>query len=183
MFDVRPGVVVAALAAMLALAPGGEGAAGQQGAVRLRMRFDAGHTVRMRMTMDQLVRQTIFGQPQDLEQTTEMVYAVAVEEVDATGNAVVRWTYDALRFEQKSLVGHLVYDSSDPNAPVSPLLAGYAALVGASFWARMTSTGEVVDVWGVEPILRKMLDRMALPRALSPSSCRHSYVTSSAIRR
>ncbi|NIR46634.1 MAG: hypothetical protein GWN99_19700 [Gemmatimonadetes bacterium] len=163
MIHARPGVVAAALATSLVLASGGEKAAAQQDAVRLRMRFDAGHTVRMRMTMDQQISQTILGQPQNLEQTTEMVYAVAVEEVDAEGTAVVEWTYDELRFEQTSPMGQLLYDSSDPNAAVSPMLAGYAALVGASFWARMTSTGQVLDVWGVEPILQKMLDEMALP--------------------
>lgn len=163
MIDARPGVAAAALATSLALALGAADAAAQGDAVRLRMRFDAGHTVTLRMTMDQQIDQTVMGQAQNVEQMTEMLYVVAVEEVDADGNAVIRWTYDELRFEQKSPVGHLTYDSSDTAAAISPMLAGYKALVGASFWARMTSTGEVVEVWGVEPILQKMLDQMALP--------------------
>ncbi|HSG80987.1 MAG TPA: DUF6263 family protein [Gemmatimonadota bacterium] len=160
--DQRKSIVALALAAILAPFCG-TAAAVQQDAAPLRLQFEPGRTFTMEMTLDQQISQTLFGQEQQMTQVMEMTYGVAVEGVDAAGNGLVNWTYDAVRFEVNGPMGRLVYDSADPTAEVSPLLQGYAAFVGRSFRARTTPRGKVLEVSGFEEILQALLQDMELP--------------------
>jgi hypothetical protein len=137
-----------------AASPYSTAAAVQQDAAPLRLQFEPGRSFTMEMTLDQQISQTLFGQQQDMTQAMAMTYGVTIDDIDAAGNGLVRWTYDAVQ---------LLYDSSDPAAEVSPLLKGYAAFVGRSFTARITPKGRILEVSGFEEILQALLQDMQLP--------------------
>lgn len=133
------------------------GCAAHTSDIELAMSLREGQTYRMRMVMDQHVEQTLMGTAINVDQTTETVQRFDVREVDSEGVARVTWVHESVRFSQDGPMGHVEYDSSDTTRAVSPMTAGYAAMVGRELSARIAPTGVVSDVQGMNEILDAML--------------------------
>lgn len=137
-------------------------AAKQGGKVRLGLELAEGESHRMKVVIDQQVNQTVMGMAQDLDQTMETIYRFDVTEVDEQGVALVSWTQEWIRMSQQGPMGNIEYDSSDSVAASSPLVQGYAAMVGKEFGARIARTGAVTDVRGFDAVLEELLTDMPL---------------------
>lgn len=137
-------------------------AAKQGGKVRLGLELAEGESHRMKVVIDQQVNQTVMGMAQDLDQAMETIYRFDVTEVDEEGVALVRWTQEWIRVSQQGPMGNIEYDSSEGAAAATPLVQGYAAMVGKEFGARIARTGAVTDVRGFDAVLEELLTDMPL---------------------
>ncbi len=158
-------------AALAALTP--TWAAAQQGdVVLLELRLTEGQAFEVRMSTGQEISQNVFGQPQDVQQTTDIGYTMRVTDVDEDGTAVAEWTYDAVRFSMDGFMGPIEYDSSDPPTDIHPLARGYAALVGQNFVTRMTPSGRVLEARGFNNIMERVFDELGLPEGPQADAAR-----------
>jgi hypothetical protein len=122
-----------------------------------------GSAVRLKVSLDQTITQTSNGVPATVSQTVTLVYGMAATDVAADGTTTVKVSYDAIAFKQRSNLGNVDYDSSTP-APVIPAAAkGLAAVVGQAVTIKVTPTGHVTDVQGVDELIDAILKRLEIP--------------------
>jgi hypothetical protein len=124
--------------------------------------------------MNQQVNQTVMGMTQDLDQTMQTIYRFDVTEVDEEGVALVKWTQESILLRQQGPMGTIEYDSSDSAAASTPLVQGYAAMVGKEFRARIAPTGAVTDVQGFDAVLEELLTEMPLGEGQQAEAVRES---------
>lgn len=133
------------------------------GKADLRLRLKKGETYNLRMTADQKISQTIQGQKQDIAQTIGMGYTFSVVDVEADGTASVKVTYQSVVYKQDSPLGKFEYDSTKPGTTVPDAAKGFSALVGQGFSMKISPTGTVKDVQGVDAMLTQMIAKLDLP--------------------
>jgi hypothetical protein len=161
------------LAVALALLCAGVSAE-QGGKIRLGLELAEGESHRMKVVMDQQVNQTVMGMAQDVHQTMETIYRFDVTEVDQDGVALVKWTQESIHLSQQGPFGNVEYDSSEGGAASTPLVQGYAAMVGKEFSARIARTGAVTDVQGFDAVLEELLTDMPLGEGPQAEALRES---------
>lgn len=131
--------------------------------ISLRMNLEPGSSYRLDMTTDQDIEQTIGNQKQTIDQTIGMGMRFDCQSVDDQGNFVVQITYDAIKFRQVGPMGPIEYDSSKDQATDNPLAAGFAGLLDQSFTVVFDSTGQPVEVRGVEKMIDNIAAKMPAP--------------------
>jgi len=152
-------ILMCALAILALLASCGGGSK----KLDLRLRLEAGKSYGVKMTADQTVTQTLAGQTQTINQTIGMAYTYDVQSVGSDGTMLVKVTYDWVLYTQDGPMGKVSYDSANPPATIPEAALGYAALVGKGFSAKMTPTGDITDVQGVDEMIAQMLDTLGVP--------------------
>lgn len=132
-------------------------------ALELRYRFDVGQSYRTLMVSEQDISQTIMGQVQDVQSSSSSVVRTTVLEVDPDGSALVRTVYESFKMSQRSPMGSVEYDSSNPPDSVPVAARPYAALVGSEFTMRISPQGGMTDVQGMEAMMDRVLETSGLP--------------------
>jgi len=125
-----------------------------------RMKFEKGKKYYLLMVTDQKFSQSIMGQEQNIEQLIGLDADFDVNDVDANGNAWVRYTYRAVQYHQKGPMGQVEYDSSKKDLPVHPQAQGFAALLGEGFSLKMTPKGQVEAVKGLEQMRNNVSQKL-----------------------
>ena len=115
------------------------------------------------MTTDQIIEQTIGNQKQTIDQTIGMGMRLDCQSVDDQGNFVVQVTYDAIKFRQVGPMGPIEYDSTKDQETDNPLAAGFAGLLNQSFTVVFDSTGQPVEVMGMEEMIDNIAAKMPAP--------------------
>lgn len=153
-----PGVLAVILTLSLAAANG------FAAPLELRLRLTPGQTYRQSVTIDQVVEQQINGQAHKMAQTLGMTLGYRVQSAAASGDMQVCVTYERVRLKMTGAGGAVDYDSSKPGGgALHPAAATLGAMVGTSLEATMSPTGKISDVRGIDAIVRKMLEGLALP--------------------
>lgn len=136
------------------------GAVGARAAdsVDLKLRWQNGAEYELSMTSDQTIKQTIGGQKNVIEQVMTMNYRFSVRSVDENGVGDIAIVYESIIMEQEGSMGQLKYDSRDTDSPVPPTAKGFAGLVGQGFEMKISPSGEVSDIRGVEAMIDGMID-------------------------
>jgi len=137
------------------------------GKVKLMLNLVQGGSYNLRMTAEQKVTQNLLGMLQATEQTLGIGYGFDIEEVEPSGIARVKVTYQGVSFKQDTdMLGTFEYDSADPPDDIPPAAAGYAAQVGQSFHIWIARNGAVSKVEGADEIVDRMLASIDLPEGL-----------------
>ncbi|MGB9722517.1 MAG: DUF6263 family protein [Chloroflexia bacterium] len=127
--------------------------------VTLRYHLQKGQTYSLRMNMEQKITQSLLGQNIVVNQTLGLDMHYDVQDVDAPGNMTGRVTIGAVRYRMESPMGKIEYDSQKPT-PADPTSQVLSALVGASFTMKISPTGEVLEVSGIQEMVEEVLGRL-----------------------
>ncbi len=127
--------------------------------ILLRYNLQEGQTYSLRMNMEQKISQTLMGQEIAVNQTLGLDVHYDVQDVDNRGNMTAQVVIDALRYRMESPMGNIEYDSQKP-AAADPTAQIFGALVGAGFTMKISPTGEVLEVSGVQEMVEDILGRL-----------------------
>ena len=133
------------------------------GAVELKFHPAKGSTTKLKVAMDQKVTQTINGTANTVNQAVTLVYRMDAGDLDADGATSVKVTYESISFKQQTNVGNVDFDSNNPPPTVPAAARGVAALVGQTFTAKISPTGHVTDVKGVDEMIDSILKKLGVP--------------------
>ena len=129
-------------------------------AVTLKLAPEKGLRVReWRLTEQSVTQQTTAG-PQHVQQSVGLGAIYAVENVDSSGTALMRVTYDSVSFVQEGNGSRVAYSSADTAAPPEIAL-GWAAIVGQTFTVRIGPDGHVRQVTGLDIMLQNIISKVA----------------------
>lgn len=133
-------------------------------ATQLRLKPAKGDVQKMKVTSDQKITQTVEGKPVEMTQTLGLGYTLATEDVDADGLATIKVSYDSVTFKHQSAMGTVEYDSAAPAPPqLHPMVKGFAALSGQSFTMKITPTGKVTQVSGLDAMVNSIIKKLDVP--------------------
>jgi hypothetical protein len=135
----------------------------EEGVVDFCLRLEPGQNYRVRIASEQNIIQTIEEVLMEIPQYTEMVYKEEVLEVDAEGNAYIRFIYESVVMKFGGTMG-IYFDSNEPSMPdESPVILGLRGLIGQSFIAKLSPDGHILDIQGTDLMIEAMLGEMKLP--------------------
>jgi len=128
--------------------------------VQYRLRLKKGRKYYCKSVVEMEIAQILQGNVQQTKQTMGFGYDFDVEDVNTNGDMLVKWTYKLVQFKQESPAGVMEYDSSSkdshPNAQARPV----AALLGESFWVKLTPRGRVRQIKGLEPMYANIAKKL-----------------------
>lgn len=142
--------------------------------IDLALNLPEGSRYNIRYTTSQKIVQDVGGQIQEIRQDTEFRYVYTVQKVDASGNMDIEIRYHSIRFDQYGPFGHVGYDSENPPEEVHPVALGYDVMVGEAFRITVSDSGEILRVKGMDDILNKLFDRMAVPEGVDKEAVRRN---------
>ncbi|MCK4665239.1 hypothetical protein KAU33_00720 [Candidatus Dependentiae bacterium] len=125
----------------------------------IKLKLKTGEVYEQETVLDQKITQVVMGNSMEMDQKITMKYNQVVEEVDADGNILFNVKYAAVKFIQKTAAFTVEYDSDNPPKEIPPMAIGYDALVGLEFKMKMNNKGEVLEVFGIEEMFKKMRDK------------------------
>ena len=131
--------------------------------VRLALRLERGQTYRTRFTSQQTIKQTIQGQQIDMAQTMGFTYVFNVLRTDENGLADCSVKYEAVVFKQNGPAGNTDYDSTRLNEPIPAPAKSFAALIGQGFSMRISPSGAVSHVSGIDELLEQVIMSVEAP--------------------
>lgn len=141
-----------------------ERASASEEGLELQLRLQENATYRLRVIIDQQIEQEVLGESISLNQSIGMEYRYDVTAIDDDGIATVDVIYDWLSYEQSGgPAGDVSYDSDNPPDEINPLALGYAGLVNQGFSMKMTPTGQVIEVTGIDAMLDSLLSQLDMP--------------------
>lgn len=161
--NTRISLVATGLATTLAVMAGPvRSAFGQD--VTLRYRWTKGEEVRHRFVQQSTA--TVSGLPggvgeMTVETSTSQVLRTMVDDVAADGTATLRYVYESARWEMKSPMGAMTYDTAANDPATANPMTGMmkemlSAMIGESFVIVMSPNGQVQKVEGMSRLMEKM---------------------------
>ncbi len=130
---------------------------------RLQLLFKKDDTRLHRMTVNQVIAQTIEGEKIVVNQTIGFDMLQEVLDVDANDVANVKVTYTAARMKHESTMGNFNYDSANPPQKLPPQVMGLAAMVGKSFTMKMKPNGEILALGGLDKLIEDTIAALDAP--------------------
>jgi hypothetical protein len=131
--------------------------------ITLGLHFKTGQTFNLLTTIESNLTQTIMGQEMSTLATNGLGYTFEVQQVGDDGTATCKVTYNTVKMTMSMQGFSMDYDSTKPSTTLSPLVKHFAGLVGQSFSMRVSPTGHVSDVQGVEAIYEKIIKNLEVP--------------------
>lgn len=131
--------------------------------ILLRLKLKKDEITRYRSENSQVITQTVQGMNQVVDQSQIVDYSISVADTYENGNVLVDIVYNRIAVEITANGMEMKFDSDSNNETASqnPQFMGFAALVGKSLRAEISSTGKILKVSGVEEMLEKMLTQIA----------------------
>lgn len=130
------------------------------GSVILKLKLQKGDKYEMEMTADQKISQELKGQKQNMNQKISFVYSYNVLDKDNQGNMTTKITYSSIFQEIDAGMGKVQFDSKNPPKVENPQTQVLNSLVNKSFTVKQSPTGKVLEMKGIEEILKSMLDKL-----------------------
>ena len=139
----------------------GPASAGANDKIELRLRLEPGKAYKLRMTAAQTITQTMGGAKQEMAQTVGFQLKHDVQEVGDDGTAVIQVTYDSVQYKVDGPIAQIDYDSSNPPPAdaLHPMVKGFAALVGESFWMDLTPQGQPTRIEGADQLVARVAEK------------------------
>jgi len=132
--------------------------------VQLRLRLNKAGKYYCKSFVETNIGQILDGQVQETEQTMGYGYDFDVEDVNTNGDMLMKWTYKRVSLTNKT--GGKVtmdYDSSKKDSSATRRrtpMAALDAIIGESFFVKLTRSGKVKEVKGWEKIYSNVLARL-----------------------
>jgi hypothetical protein len=126
----------------------------------LRMKLQKGQTYLLQSKNQTNISQTINGSEIRIAQNMTATMKCQILDVDSLSSATMKITYSSIKFQQDGSTGKIEYDS-DRSAPDSqPGTNVLAALVGAGFTIKVSPTGQILDIQGIDAMMEAVLQKM-----------------------
>jgi len=134
----------------------------------LKLKLKKGQKFGLKMVTNQKMAQTMMGQEQKMNQMTAMEMSFEVLAVDDNQNVSIKTTYLNIHIKMEGPMGVMEYDSTKPPQPgaENPMSAMYKAMVGQSFAMKLTPKGRILDIKGMDEMIAKMIEQMAVDEAM-----------------
>ena len=131
--------------------------------VLFRLNLNKGDMVKYRSENTQVITQTMGGMNQVVDQSQTVDYTINVAEKEEDGNMLVDIIYNRIAVGVTANGTEMKFDSDSDTEQASqnPQFMGFSALVGKTIRARISPTGNVLDVMGVDEMLAQMLNQIA----------------------
>ncbi|HSA98833.1 MAG TPA: DUF6263 family protein, partial [Candidatus Nitrosotenuis sp.] len=100
---------------------------------------------------------TIDSQEMNTEQTMGFGLSFTATETDPEGNVWVDVQYEWVQFKQNNATGETEYDSRNPSDETIPSLIGIDALVGKGYSMKVSPSGEILKIAGIETMISELL--------------------------
>ena len=155
-------VAVAAVLALVVLLPRSATCAAAD-KIELRFRFEEGKSYKLTVTMKQEIVQWLNGEEQETAHTMSIGETLNVKDVDEAGTATVEVTFGPISVKMKGPMGTIEYNSDDPPDEVALPAKAFAAMLGQGFTLKMTPTGRVTDIQGVDKMFEAIFEAIDIP--------------------
>lgn len=136
--------------------------------IQLKLNLKAGQKFETTITTDQKIKQTINGNPMDVNQLMTMQMISEVLDVNSAGINTIKITYGDIKGKMDTPQGSIVFDTSkpdsnDPNQPpqVKPMTDMWNALKGSSLKMKVDSYGKVKGCEGIDQMVDTMASKMS----------------------
>ena len=135
--------------------------------IDLKLHPVKGQSIKLQATINQKVVNTVNGgAEQTMNQVIGQGFTFATLDVAPDGLATVKVTYDSVSFKQQSQMSNVEYDSANPpSGPIHPMARGFAALAGQTFTMKVTPTGKITEVLGLDEMTDSILKKLDTPDA------------------
>jgi len=137
--------------------------------VTLRLKVIQGQQYNLRLFSKQKISQTVMGRKMDIGLAMRMGMAMRVLSVDAEGVMAIDTTYTSMAMT--STVGSpgqktisVSFDSERPPAKADPQMKMATAIVGQSIVMKLSPTGAVKGIEGLDRMWKNMIAKMDLPK-------------------
>jgi hypothetical protein len=144
--------------------------------IHLRLQLVENESYTLRLISEQMITQTPYGRH---EQTSKMMgigFVFDVEEVNAEGDAHVQIAIQSAQFKHEDKGGVIEYDSAhDVSSNLPPEARGIAAFIGEHFNATITPQGNVKSLEGIEQMMTRILEKLALPEGQEKEAAREQF--------
>lgn len=132
--------------------------------VKVKMQFspEVGDVYRIDMTMVQEITQTFEGEEMITEQTMGFGYSISATSGDEDGNVWLDAQYEWIQLQQNTPVGTVEYDSRNPPEDSDPLYQAFGNMVGKGFSMKVSPSGEVLEVTGVDTLLFGLIEDLGV---------------------
>jgi len=133
----------------------------------LKLKLKKGQKFGLKMVTNQKMSQTMMGQEQKMNQMMAMGMGFDVLDVDDNGNMSIKATYLTIHMKMEGPMGVMEYDSTKPPQPgaENQMSAMQAAMLGQSFVMKFSPKGEILEIKGMDEMIAKMIDKMAVDEA------------------
>ena len=131
--------------------------------IEYQLRLETGSVYQLTMETTLSSNMIIDSQRQTMEQSNLNKYTYNVESVDENGNMRIAVTYDRIKFNSKIGPQQIEYDSEFPPDYYEPATIGFKALVGSVINIEITSSGEILEISGIDEIIDNILAEANLP--------------------
>ncbi len=129
----------------------------------LNLNLEAGSSYMCVMEMNQDLAQTTGGHDQTLKQELLISWRYDVIGSNDNGDIDIKLTYSRIKIKQDFGFQSSEYDSDSPPDYIEPSMRGYGVAVGSELGVRMSRKGHVIEMQGVDSMLDKMIEDLALP--------------------
>lgn len=124
---------------------------------------EAGMTYTFQSDVEQEIGLTVMGQEVDIFQNITLNIEWRVDSVLANGDFIGQATHTRFRLKQEGPGTFETFDTDDPDAePQSDMSYGMAGMAGVPFKARVTPTGEVTILDGMDAFYNNMADLVGI---------------------
>ena len=131
--------------------------------VTLGLHLKAGQSFNLLNVIELDLTQSVMNQEMNISQTMGMGYKFEVQEVGSDGIAACKVTYTSVQMTMAMGGTKVEYDSAKPSANPPAAVKPMAALLGQSFTLRVSPTGRVTEVRGIEALYEKVIKEAEVP--------------------
>jgi hypothetical protein len=157
---VQPLVIRTALGVVLAWGGLSVGSEREKVQCELVMKFEKGRSYYTHVVLEQRFEETILGIEQTTERVAEHAYEHSIVEVDKGGSAWIKYDIKWAKVRQDGSWGEIAYNSRRDGYPSAAFALHSAALVGESYWVKLTPRGEVTAVKGLDRFMRNVREKL-----------------------
>jgi hypothetical protein len=145
---------------MVAVSIAGSGRIFGQEKISLRMKLQKGQTYLLQSENKTNISQTINGSEIKISQNMNASMKCQILDVDSLSSATLKITYSRIKFQQDGSAGKMEYDSDHPSKDLPPGASVLAALINTGFTMKVSSTGRILDIQGIDAMIEAILQNM-----------------------
>ena len=127
--------------------------------VTLKYNLAIGNTYKIKTVTDQVMEQTIMGQPQTMNNKMENLTGFKVQGVEGNTITLETW-YEKLYMSVETPMGNFTMDSDKPDS-IDPGSTVFSKLMNKHFTIKMSSNGEIIDVIGSDKIMEDVFNELS----------------------
>lgn len=133
------------------------------GKYNLKLNLAKGKTYFLKVLTDQRITQTVMDQKTTGKEKIGVTYSYTGESNDPNGDMLIKVVYHAFMQEIESAQGKMSYNSANPADKDNPFAKLYSSLLNKGFKMKITPSGKVLQLSGVDELLKGLVNSMDLP--------------------